>query len=197
MKKISYLLGLFLSVSAFAQTNDKYSNDSIVSPILAKKNEVKVDVLNFIAYGKLGISYERFLNSDYSIGLTGVMFNKKSKTDNFLTDDTRTKIDYQIIPYVRYALSKSATNLYYIEAFANVNGGEYKELTTLNNGVADYIVVTKNSYNDLALGGAVGYKFYIKESFLIDLTVGIGKNLFHNDSPSTVSRIGINLGYRF
>ena len=197
MKKISYLLGLFLSVSAFAQTNETISTDTIVSPILAKKNEVKVDVLNGIANGKLGISYERFLNKDFSVGITGMMFNKKSKTDDFLKDDTRTLIDYQIIPYVRYAMSKSATNLYYLEAFANFNGGEFKELTTLNNGTADYVVVTRNDYSDIALGGSVGYKLYFKESFVVDLNVGIGKNLFHDNSPSTVARLGINLGYRF
>ena len=197
MKKISYLLGLFLSIGAFAQTNETIATDTIVSPILAKKNEVKVDVLNLIAYGKLGVSYERFLNEDFSLGITGMMFNKKSKTDDFLTDDTRTLIDYQVIPYVRYAMSKSATNLYYLEGFVNFNGGEFKELTTLNNGAADYVVVTRNDYNDIALGGSVGYKLYFKESFVVDLNVGIGKNLFNEDSPSTVARLGINLGYRF
>lgn len=197
MKKISYILVLLLSVGAFAQSNETMTTDTIVSPILAKKNEVKVDVLNGIAFGKLGISYERFLNKDFSVGITGMMFNKKSKTDDFLTDDTRTLIDYQVIPYVRYALSKSASSLYYLEGFVNINGGEYKELTTLNNGAADYIMITKKDYNDVALGGSVGYKLYFKESFVLDLTVGIGKNLFQENSPSTVARLGINLGYRF
>lgn len=197
MKKISYLLVLFLSVGAFAQSTETTATDTIVSPILAKKNEVKIDVLNLAAFGKLGISYERFLNKDFSVGITGMMYNKKSKTDDFLTDDTRTLIDYQVIPYVRYAMSKSATNLYYLEGFVNINGGEYKELTTRNNGVADYVVVTRNDYNDVALGGSVGYKLYFKESFVLDLTVGIGKNLFQENSPSTVARLGINLGYRF
>ncbi|MFN7045420.1 MAG: hypothetical protein ACK4M1_09505 [Flavobacterium sp.] len=197
MKKISYLLGLFLSVSAFSQSTDNSTNDTIVSPILAKKNEVKIDVLNLLANGRLGLSYERFLNNDFSIGITGLAFNKSSKTDNFLTDDTRTMIEYQVIPYVRYAMSKSATNLYYLEAFTNFNGGQYKELTTLNNGTADYIVVTKSDYNDVALGASMGYKLYFKEGFVADFTVGIGKNLFNTESPSTIARLGINLGYRF
>ena len=78
MKKISYLLVLFLSISAFAQSKETPATDSIVSPILAKKNEVKVDALNLVANGKLGVSYERFLNNDFSIGITGMIFNKKS-----------------------------------------------------------------------------------------------------------------------
>ncbi len=197
MKKISLILLALLSLSTYAQSNENTSADTIVSPILSKKNEIKVDVLNLTAFGKLGISYEYFIDKDFSVGITGMFLNKKSKTDDFLTDDTRTLIDYQLIEYVRYALSKSATNLYYIEGFVNVNGGEYKELTTRNNGTADYVLVTRNNYNDVALGGAVGYKLYFKESFVLDLTVGIGKNLFQENSPSTVTRLGINLGYRF
>ncbi|WP_333810522.1 hypothetical protein [Flavobacterium sp.] len=197
MKKISCLFALFLGFSAFSQTNEKPINDSIVPLVLSKKNEIKFDALNLIANGRLGISYERFLNKDFSLGITGMVFNKSSKTDNFITDDTRTLIDYQIIPYVRYALSKSATNLYYLEAFTNFNGGEYKKLTTLNNGIADYVITTKHNYSDIALGGSIGYKLYFKDSFVVDLTVGIGKNLFNNNSPSTISRLGINLGYRF
>lgn len=197
MKRISYILGLFMSLSAFAQSNESTAVDTITSPIFSKKNEVKIDVLNLIGNGRLGISYERFLNKEFSIGVTGLAFNKSSKTDDFLTDDTRTMIEYQVIPYVRYAMSKSATNLYYFEAFTNFNGGQYKELTTFNNGSADYVVVTKSEYNDVALGASIGYKLYFKESFVVDLTVGIGKNLFNSDSPSTVSRLGLNLGYRF
>ena len=197
MKKISLIFLVFISLSTYAQSTENTSTDTIVSPILAKKNELKLDVLNLTAFGKLGISYERFLKQDFSIGITGMVFNKKSKNDDFLTDDTRTKIDYQVIPYVRYALSKSATNLYYLEGFINVNGGEYKELKTFNNGTADYVLITRNDYNDVALGGAVGYKLYFKESFVLDLTVGLGKNLFQENSPSTVARLGINLGYRF
>ena len=193
MKKISLLFCFFLALGSYAQTN----SDSLVSPIVAKKNEVKIDGLNLISNGRLGISYERFLNSNFSVGITGMFLNKSSKEDKFATDDTRTLIDYQVIPYVRYALSKSAVNLYYVEAFTSINGGQFKELVTLNNGAADYVVTSVKDYNDVAIGAAVGYKFYIKESFVVDVAIGMGKNLLHADSPKNISRLGINLGYRF
>lgn len=193
MKKISLLFCFFLALGSYAQTN----SDSLVSPIVAKKNEVKIDGLNLISNGRLGISYERFLNSNFSVGITGMFLNKSSKEDKFATDDTRTLIDYQVIPYVRYALSKSAVNLYYVEAFTSINGGQFKELVKLNNGAADYVVTSVKDYNDVAIGASVGYKFYIKESFVVDVTIGMGKNLLHADSPKNISRLGINLGYRF
>ena len=80
MKKISLLFLVFLSLSTYAQSTENTSTDTIVSPILAKKNEIKLDVLNLTAFGKLGVSYERFLNQDFSVGITGLIFNKKVKT---------------------------------------------------------------------------------------------------------------------
>ena len=70
MKKISLLFLVFLSLSTYAQSNINTSTDTIVSPILAKKNEIKLDVLNLTAFGKLGVSYERFLNQDFSVGIS-------------------------------------------------------------------------------------------------------------------------------
>ena len=96
MKRISCLLGLFLSLSTFAQSNDSGATDTITSPIFSKKNEIKVDVLNLIGNGRLGISYERFLNKDFSVGISGLAFNKSNKKEDFLKDDTRTMIEYQV-----------------------------------------------------------------------------------------------------
>ena len=85
MKKISLLICFFLSIGTFAQT----SSDSIISPIVAKKNEIKFDVLNLISNGRVGISYERFLKNDFSVGFTGMFLNKASKEDYFPTDDIK------------------------------------------------------------------------------------------------------------
>ena len=60
MKKISLIFLVFISLSTYAQSTENTSTDTIVSPILIKKNELKLDVLNLTAFGKLGISYERF-----------------------------------------------------------------------------------------------------------------------------------------
>lgn len=56
---------IFLSINAFSQSNST-AYDSLPSPILSKKSELKIDVFHFVTYGRLGISYERFLNKDFS-----------------------------------------------------------------------------------------------------------------------------------
>ena len=52
-------------------------------------------------------------------------------------------------------------------------------------------------YSDFALGFGVGGKFVSKNGFLIDLSFGIGRNLFNRDSPDLVVLPNINVGYRF
>lgn len=79
MKKISLIFLVFISLSTYAQSTENTSTDTIVSPILAKKNELKLDVLNLTAFGKLGISYERFLNQDFQLVSQEWFLIKKAK----------------------------------------------------------------------------------------------------------------------
>ena len=57
MKKFA-LLCLFASVAVFAQEESKDN------PMADKNNEVRLDVLSPIAFGKAVLSYERFVSED-------------------------------------------------------------------------------------------------------------------------------------
>jgi hypothetical protein len=189
MKKLIYIF-LIISATAYAQ------NDSAFD---LGKNELKFDVTSAIAFGKIHVSYERFISTDFSVGISGII-NEGSKLEkDYTSGKSRTLEDYQIIPFVRYSLSKSQIRYYFIEVFVSANSGKYQELERLldDNNVGFYQSVEKD-YSDFAIGGAVGHKFYIKEKFSVDIFLGMGKNLFSNgESPDIVSRVGLNLGYRF
>ena len=64
-------------------------------------------------------------------------------------------------------------------------------MVTINN------VTTEESYTDGALGVAVGSKYISKGGFVVDIYAGAGRNLFSDNSPAVVPRVGLNLGYRF
>jgi hypothetical protein len=189
MKKLIYIF-LIISATAYAQ------NDSAFD---LGKNELKFDVTSAIAFGKIHVSYERFISTDFSVGISGII-NEGSKLEkDYTSGKSRTLEDYQIIPFVRYSLSKSQIRYYFIEIFVSANSGIYHDLERLidenNNG---YYKAVDRDYSDVALGGAIGHKFYIKEKFSVDIFLGMGKNLFSNgESPDIVSRVGLNLGYRF
>jgi hypothetical protein len=188
MKKIIFLL-LIVPVTVFGQ--EKKFED--------KKNEVRFDLLSVLTSGKFGLSYERFLGKDFSVGLN-VNFSNSSKTKEDFDNSSRNNLPkYEFNPYVRYALSKSKKRYYFAEVFASTNGGDYKEIVRLTdtNG-NDYYNTQKSKYTDYALGGGLGYKMYFKDAWLVEFLVGFGCNLTNKEkSPDVISRVGLNVGYRF
>lgn len=189
MKKIICLL-LLLPLASFAQENSVLTN---------KKNEFRVDVLSAIVYAKASLSYERFLGKDFSTGIN-VNFSNSSKLNDDFDNGYRNNVPkYEFNPYVRYALSKSKARYYFAEIFGSYNGGDFKEIVRLTdeNGI-DYFSARKSKYTDVGLGGSLGYKMYFKDSIALEFIVGFGSNLTNRDkSPDVISRVGLNLGYRF
>ncbi|MGX7666552.1 hypothetical protein [Flavobacterium pedocola] len=194
MKKLA-LLGLLF----FQFANAQQDSTVVENPLLPKKNEIRLDVVSLIAKGKLHVSYERFLKNDFSVGLsTSLRVGKRDKED-FDENFNNTLPEYEINPFVRYSLSKSHKTFYFVEAFMSVNGGKYKELKHMPDGLGNnYVLVVEDNYTDLAIGGAVGYKLYFSDKYAVELFVGVGKNLLNTDvSPTYVQRVGANFGYRF
>jgi len=176
------------------------AQDSIpVSKLTDRKNEVRIDVLSLIASSKVNLTYERFLNRSFSVGVSGSFANSDKVNDDFDSGNRNTIPKYEITPFVRYNLSKGNSSFYFAELFACANGGDFRQtvrLTHANN--VGYYAIQKSDYSDLALGAGVGYKFYIKERLGIEFLVGFGANLIDtNKSPDILSRVGLGIGYRF
>ncbi|MGL2967432.1 hypothetical protein [Flavobacterium sp. XGLA_31] len=189
MKKLFSLI-LFFSLASQAQEN---------SIIAGKKNEFRVDVLSAIVSAKASLSYERFLGNDFSAGFNVNFSNSQKLNDDFDNGYRNNVPKFEFNPYVRYALSKSKARYYFAEIFGSYNGGDSKEIIRLQdgNGVG-YYTTLKSKYTDFALGGALGYKMYFKDCIALEFIVGFGSNLTNKDkSPDVISRVGINLGYRF
>lgn len=188
MKKI-LIVALFISGIVNAQE----------SGISSKKNEFRVDALAAIMSKKISVSYERFLGNNFSTGINIGYTNSDKVKQDFEEGYINNMSKYEFNPYFRYALSKSASRYYFAEIFASYNGGDFKEIIRLtdesNNG---YYTTKVSKYTDIALGGSVGYKMYFSESIAMEVLVGYGYNLTNTEkSPDKISRVGINIGYRF
>jgi hypothetical protein len=195
MKKLAFLAAVLFFQLTSAQ--DSTATEK-AKPFEFKKNEIKFDVVSLIAMSKVHISYERFLNNDFSVGVSGVLNTSNKNEEDFNNGFNETLPQYEVNPFVRYSLSKSAVSYYFVEAFVSVNGGKYRELQRFTEGGYGYWDVVEDNYTAMALGGAVGYKLYIKEKFGIELFVGVGRNIINMDvSPTYVQRVGANFGYRF
>jgi hypothetical protein len=189
MKKLLCFLFFF---SLFSQAQENTS-------ITQKKNEFRVDALAIILSNKASISYEYFFEGYLSTGIN-VNFSNSSKLTHDFENGYRNNLPkIELNPYIRYALSRSRTSYYFAEAFGSYNSGDYKEIIRLvgTDGNA-YYTTQKSKYSDIALGGGLGYKMYFKNSIALELLVGFGSNLTNKaKSPDVISRVGINLGYRF
>ncbi|WP_264521299.1 DUF3575 domain-containing protein [Flavobacterium sp. N1994] len=189
MKKLFSLL-LLLSLASQAQENTVLAN---------KKNEFRVDVLSAIVYTKASLSYERFFGKDWSTGFN-VNFSNSTKLNDDFDNGYRNNVPkFEFNPYLRYALSKSKSRYYFAEVFGSYNGGDYKEIVRITDmALPDYYTTKKSKYTDFGLGGSLGYKMYFHNSIALEFIVGFGKNLIdRNKSPDVISRVGLNLGYRF
>lgn len=197
LKKILLLSILFITSLAFSQ-----QNDSIRNTTLNKKNEIRIDILKLLENSRLHLSYERFLNKKKSVGLSVLLLNGKAAEFSpfYCNDcDNNTKTNsYQIIPYVRYSFSKNVKRFWYGEIFSSLNSGSYKSTDRLFDGTYGYYDKVEKKYTNVALGSSIGYKFYIKKRFVVDLHFGLAPNLLSNtNSPEVITRIGGNIGYRF
>lgn len=191
MKK---LLLLFLLSFNFLQ-----AQDTIPKSVLShKKNEIRIDVLATV-FSRLNITYERFLNKNYSVGVSAFFSNNKNAQDDFDEGSINNFTKYELIPFVRYNLSQGQRSFYFAEIFADMNGGDFREIVLLTDSSNNnYYEIKKSTYSDLALGASVGYKYYIKDQIGIEFLVGFGSNLFNKDkSPDILSRVGLGIGYRF
>lgn len=177
-----------------------HAQDGGENTVLAnKKNEFRVDVLSAIVYTKASVSYERFFGKDWSTGFNVNFSNSDKLNDDFDNGYRNNVPKFEFNPYLRYALSKSKSRYYFAEVFGSYNGGDYKEIIRIADmAMPDYYTTKKSKYTDFGLGGSLGYKMYFNNSIALEFIVGFGQNLTNREkSPDVISRVGLNVGYRF
>jgi len=193
MKKLIFIALLFTQLM-----NGQEVRDSVKTDIMNQKNEVRVDLLSLIAQSKFNISYERFLGSKFSVGVSLGYIKSDKISDDFDGGYRNSLPQYEVNPFVRYKLSKSLLHFYFAEVFLSANGGEFKEIVRETNGTTAFYTTEKSKYSDFGIGAGLGYKAYINQKFPIEVMVGFGTNLFNKDkSPDVLSRVGVSFGYRF
>ena len=199
MKKLILILLLGFQFMNAQESDSKKVQPTTKSALSQKKNEVRIDALSIIAFSKVNLTYERFIGSRFSVGLSGSYSDSKKINDDFDQGNRNTIPKYEVVPFVRYNLSKGSKSYYFAEVFADANGGDFKETVLLTDeSNNNYYAIQKSSYSDVALGGGVGYKFYIKDQFGVEFLVGFGANLLNKEkSPDIISRVGLSVSYRF
>lgn len=196
MRKNTLILLLFFTCfQSFAQD----VQENIYQRDIAK-NELNLNVLNVLVFGALDIGYERVLDNNTTIGLQlfSKVFNKNEGEDVDLSKVYAK--DFSLTSKFKYFFDDQATaSGFYAMGFGMISDGTNEKTIKVTDPETDKTskVDVDRDYTDFALGFGVGGKFVAKQGFLLDVSFGLGRNLFHKDSPDIVILPAINVGYRF
>lgn len=188
MRKLIWcsVLSLGAYLTCFAQSSEN-----------PNRHEVRWDAVSLVASGNLNLSYEYLTDTPWSFGITAQMLVNSKKEDDFLTENTKHLAKWHVGPYVRYRLSENRKSYYFAEANALYNSGDYRYIKQHTESIIRYESTT-DSYTDVAVGGAIGYKILFNEHWGAEISAGTGWNLINTDeSPDLVTRVGVRLAYRF
>ena len=196
MKKILlFLLVTFVSLSFTAQEFEGPKENRYPEGV-EKKNELKLNAFNLIAFAALDISYEKLISANSSYGVA--IFYNFSDYEN---DDITFPKKFSITPYYRWFFSENKyARGFFIEGFGMLN--TYQDDYSYNYNGNYGKIETQTSF---ALGISVGGKFVITEGFTAEVLAGVGRNLIKGESKEgyqdfqneVIGRFGISLGYRF
>jgi len=197
MKKILlFLLVTFVSLSFTAQEFEGTKENRYPEGV-EKKNELKLNAFNLIAFAALDISYEKVISANSSYGV-GIFYN----FSDYENDDITFPKKFSITPYYRWFFSEyQYAQGFFIEGFGMLNTfQDFYNSYDYNNNYSK--IKTQTSF---ALGISVGGKFVLKEGFTAEVLAGVGRNLIKGESQEDyntfqneiIGRFGVSLGYRF
>ena len=194
MRKLVILLMFLISTAAVSQ--EIFEQELHARDI--SKNEFSANVLNLLVVGALDVTYERILSghSSFSVNLFTKLLNKNGETD---VSEIYYK-DISLTSKYKFFFSERKTAWgFYTEAFAMISNGDNERYVEYQDPTTGYweSETEEDNYTDFALGIGLGYKYVAKQGLVIDLSFGVGRNLFHKDSPTIVTLSAINFGYRF
>jgi len=170
MKKqllLAYLL--WISTVAAAQ-------DSVGTVSHGGKSDLLLDPVYLIVAPALNVSYERFLNKDYGVGLHALLGLGALDTDA------------QLSPYIRMYMGRHHANGFFLEAFLPITT-EVKD-----RGWSRLMA----RHTTLGLGVGAGGKWIVKNNIVLEFSGALGRRFFYDGGGEPVTgKWMMGVGYRF
>ena len=178
-----FALIFFIGFQSYAQDTNSQDDQYGVGD---RKNEIRLDVFDAAFFSALDVSYERV--DDNAIGYGASLFvNLRDSNDGGYYEK------FAFTPFFRfYFFNKEdygAKGLF-VEVFSKFASGEDFVFFDDTEEEVDYF--------DAALGLSIGKKWVNRRGFMLEISLGGGRNIGLDDnSPEFTFRGGISLGYRF
>lgn len=165
--------------------------DSISSMNL--KHELKLDAVELVAAANVELSYEYLISTFSGVGIS-IAFDAGSNDEDVLK--------WAITPFYRQYFfnrqSKRARGLF-AEGHLNIGSFEDDYYYNYDYYCEDCTYEDPKKTTALGAGFAIGYKWASDNGFVIEPSLGVGRNLFLKDNQSldVYFRGGVLVGYRF
>ncbi|QTE21736.1 DUF3575 domain-containing protein [Polaribacter cellanae] len=174
-----YILIFLLLVTTFTSIAQEKEKEGVYPQDIAKKTEVKINVLTLLAGKWIDVSYENLINEESSFGIAATIN----------TDTNKTNLKYSLTPYYRRYFSEKFARGFFVEGFGMLFSAKDRAFSN----------DTRNSEFEtgFGVGVSVGGKFVSKRGFTTELLLGVGRNLGKSENNSVIGRLGISVGYRF
>lgn len=188
------ILTIFISFNVFGQDDESTdSQKQIATFSIDKRSELSLDVMSAIAIPALNPRYEYILGRYSGVGVDLFLALDGGEVDDFSELES-----FSITPYYRqYFFSKEdyGAKGFYAEGF--VKFFTFKELVFEGFGTN----VSEENYFDTSIGAGIGWKWISQSGFLVDLGLGVGRNLGLPSEEFVGEEIqlrgGLNFGWRF
>lgn len=172
---------LLLTLLFIGFLNSLYAQEKADS---LRNNEIKINVAYPLLAEIFEISYENILNEESALGFSLAFAFSDVQQYRFLA-----------IPYYRIYFGKKRAAGFFFEANAAIFSAEdyYYDYSSFTS-------VEEDASVHFGLGIAIGGKFVTKNGTIVDLVLGLGRNLTNDDdfsSLETYPRLGISFGKRF
>jgi hypothetical protein len=200
MKSTLFLIVICFSISVYAQNLPGKTDSEKRLDIFtdAKRHELSIDVLAGLTIPALQPRYEYILGRYSGVGVDVFL---SLSDDDIDYDDVE---NFSITPFYRqYFFSKEdyGARGFYGEGFLKAYTYE-KEIFNFVSGADPVFNVNEESYFETAIGVGIGWKWVSNSGFMIDVGLGIGRNLGLSNEPEetkvqVIPRGGVHFGWRF
>lgn len=185
MKK--YLTFIFLGISFIAISQDLPEQEDI--DLDKKSHEIRIDAIEGLIVPAIDLSYE-YLISKYSGAGISVFFNLSSEVESYQ--------NFAITPYYRqYFFNKKdfGARGFFGEGILQYASGKDFDYINFQDDTFEEVEETWTAFG---IGFAIGQKWVSNNGFVLEISVGGGRNLGNTDiAPEGFFRGGIAVGYRF
>lgn len=186
-KKLLLLLFCVSSIAMFAQDNDE--EEKGINNLKDRRHEVRIDAVEGLAVEVIDLSYEYVLGKYSGVGLSVLIGFEREEFDRYTS--------LQLTPFYRqYFFNKKdfGARGFYAEGVLNYARG--RDPVDIFEGDI-FINTERNNWSRFGVGFALGQKWISKNGFIVDVSLGAGRNFGPDDNINSFFRGGVNIGYRF